>query len=105
VSVAIDVQADQQWALAVLEPEGSAFSAELVGDDPVLDTVLAQIPLQWEAAGDGVLRAELSGVFPRIGPRRGPRTAEDELFARVELHDATTGTTRTFVGNVIQLRA
>jgi hypothetical protein len=96
VHVGIDVYMSRQDAEAILAAPGSAFSAAMIGDDPIFDNFLTWVDLTWEAASDGGLSAEFDELVPAslLDEDRGPDA--DEVYARVSLYDARTRTTRVF---------
>jgi hypothetical protein len=98
VHVGIDVYMSRQDAEAILAQAGSAFSAAMIGDDPSYDNFLTYVNLTWEAAWDGGLSAEFDQLIPAslLDEDSSWFDNRDEVYARVSLYDARSGTTRVF---------
>jgi hypothetical protein len=96
VHVGIDVYMSRQDAEAILAANGSAFTAALMGDDPVYDNFLTWVDLTWEAASDVGLSAEFDELIPAslLDEDRGSDT--DEVYARVSMWDTRSGKSRVF---------
>jgi hypothetical protein len=98
VHVGIDVYMSRQDAEAILAQPGSAFSAAMIGDDPSYDNYLTYVDLTWEVAWDGGISAEFDRLIPAslLNEDNSWFDNRDEVYARVSLYDARSGTIRVF---------
>ncbi len=92
VHVGIDVYMSRQDAERILAQTGSAFTAALMGDDPVYDNFLTWLDLTREFPSDVGLSAEFDELIPAslLNEDSGPFDT-DEVYARVSLWDARAG--------------
>lgn len=95
VDVGIDVFMSRADAQAIIDQEGDAFRGYLIGDDTWADNSVGNIPLTWEAAGDGGIGAEFDALF-HWSTLNEDWEGADEIYARVMLTDQRNGSVRTF---------
>lgn len=102
VHVGIDVYMTQAQAQLLIDQEGQALTATLMGDDS-LDNALVSIPQTYEAAGSIGLSAEFDmQVGSSVLNEDSLPTDKDELYGKVKLWNAQTGKFRTFLSPNIE---
>jgi hypothetical protein len=100
VHVGIDVSMTQAQAQQYVDQPGQALTASLMGDD-VFDNALFAIPQTYEVAGGDGLSAEFD-ILVGSGSLNEDWDGQDELYAKVKLYNASSGTYRTFLSPNIE---
>jgi hypothetical protein len=99
IHVGIDVHMSLQDAQAILDAPGEPFSARMMGSDPLSDDELFPIVLMGTgASAETGLGADFQIVAARSQLNEDDSFFDDvdEVFARIQLVDPRTGTTRFF---------
>jgi hypothetical protein len=95
VHVGIDVFMPAQDAVNIISQDGQALTGYAMADDwPEASSVVAYIPETYEAAAPHGIAAEFDVRLHRS--TLNTDAGQDEIFGRVKLYDARSGTFRTF---------
>jgi hypothetical protein len=101
VHVGIDVTMSQADAQRLVDQEGQAVMAYLIGNDSWSDDSLVGVTETYERAWSGGLSAEFD-AYIHWTTLNEDWEGTDEVYARVRLNDHRTGVVRTFEGeNVV----